>query len=250
MDLPPLVIFNNIQHLPTVDSTNAQMKEFLSAKSLSSGFVLLTGFQESGRGQMGTSWQSAKDENVLISIFLMAKTLPYSHPFELNMSVCLALLDWSNSLHPGFSLKWPNDLLYGNRKVGGVLIENQFSTHWQSTIIGLGINLNQLEFDEGFRATSIRNITGVEKDLEIERLHILSKIEERLLASIPYQSLKKEYLEEIYGYEEWLEYEDSNGNRFKGKIEDIDEEGRLRIAKTDGRHILAALKDVTFLWKD
>ena len=83
-------------------------------------------------------------------------------PFKLNAVVCLGIIYALKKLSiPGLSIKWPNDILSENKKIGGILIENFFNkSKIKASVIGVGLNLNQEKFEKLPKATSLKIITG------------------------------------------------------------------------------------------
>ena len=115
------------------------------------GTVIRADTQSAGRGQFGSRWESAAGKNLTFSVILYPGWLDIRAQFYLSMAVALAIHDAVSDLNPGalpVRIKWPNDLYIGDRKTAGILIQNSISgTHIQSSIVGIGLNINQLEFD-------------------------------------------------------------------------------------------------------
>src|SRR5690606_24490611 len=103
-------------HFDVLTSTNDHLKTIISEGKSAEGLLVTTDYQTSGRGQIGNAWQSEEGKNLLMSVYLRPTFLRASHFFNLNMSVCLAVADALNELHPGFQVKWPNDILFDRKK--------------------------------------------------------------------------------------------------------------------------------------
>lgn len=207
---------------------------------------MVTDYQTSGRGQFGNSWDSEAGKNLLFSVYLRPSALPASASFFLNMSVCLALADALNEFHPGFVVKWPNDILFDSKKLCGVLIENSIKGNYiQSSIIGVGLNLNQQEFAQP-AATSLRLITGREQKLK----HVLDKImlhlEQRYLQVTGNPArLKEDYLQSLYGVHLPVKVA-YQGREVEARILDVKKDGEL-LLQAEGRHLNFRFKEVEFL---
>lgn len=152
-----------------LDSTNAELKRRLGP-ALHAGAVVVANNQTAGRGQRGKTWLSAPGCSLTFSQLLRPKALAARESYLLNQLSALAVLDALLPLLPGaeISLKWPNDVLVNNRKIAGLLLENQLSGAWvKSCIVGIGLNVNQTQFPNDFSwpATSLRTETGSEHPL-------------------------------------------------------------------------------------
>ncbi|MCU0334781.1 MAG: biotin--[acetyl-CoA-carboxylase] ligase [Chitinophagaceae bacterium] len=127
------------------------------------GQVFFAHAQTQGRGQRGRQWWSAAGENIQLSIVLEPRQLAASHTFRLIAAVALGVAHFvEHHTHPGWKIKWPNDIYWGDRKAGGILIENVFqSGQWRWAIAGVGINVNSTHFDPGLpNPTSMALVSG------------------------------------------------------------------------------------------
>jgi BirA family biotin operon repressor/biotin-[acetyl-CoA-carboxylase] ligase len=150
--------------MDTVDSTNNHAIDKIRAGEAEHGMAWLAMMQTLGKGQRQKKWESPKGENVLMSVAIRPGTLDRSHLFWFQMQVALACRMYlGEATGLNVSLKWPNDLMLGDRKAGGILIENIFrGDRWEWSVIGMGINVNQTEFGElANRATSMKTATGL-----------------------------------------------------------------------------------------
>ncbi len=114
-------------------------KEFIkNSELLPEGNAFLVSEQTQGRGRMGRVWISRKNDGMYLSVILSPKR-PQSEWPTLSFVASLAAMQTINTICPDVpvSLKWPNDLMAENRKMGGILLEGD-GTH---AIIGCGINL-------------------------------------------------------------------------------------------------------------
>src|SRR3989339_322757 len=157
------VIGTPFTHLNRVNSTNIYAMEQLQAKMAEHGAAFFADLQTAGKGQMGKKWESELGQNLLLSVILNVSTLNIGHQFALSAAIALASWDLLSQYIPSeLTIKWPNDIYWGDRKAGGILIENQISGGiWTYAIAGIGININQTEF-EGVKqkAVSLKQITG------------------------------------------------------------------------------------------
>jgi len=126
-------------YLPSVDSTNTRAMQ-LAHERPQEGVVVLTDSQTAGKGRLGRRWVDVSGRNVLCSTLLR----PIFPPYLLIMLASLAVVDAvSETCGVSTSIKWPNDVLIGNRKVAGILIETSHDTDGQLiAILGIGVNVN------------------------------------------------------------------------------------------------------------
>jgi BirA family biotin operon repressor/biotin-[acetyl-CoA-carboxylase] ligase len=146
----------------SLTSTNSYISDLLKHQKLDEGTVVMADYQEGGRGLGTHAWVSNRGENLLMSLLLFPEFLSASSQFHLSRVASLALCDALESVGIDSMIKWPNDILTRRGKIAGILIENGITagniTH---TIIGIGLNLNQIEFPEfQVPATSLRLETG------------------------------------------------------------------------------------------
>ena len=152
--------------LNTIDSTNSFLKELAQSSSLEDYTSVVANDQTNGRGQMQHSWISEPNKNLTFSIFTTLKSLLIQHQSYLNFATALALFEVLNDLKvPNLAIKWPNDIMSGHYKLCGILIETTYSKQKiKSTIIGIGLNVNQENFPTHIpHANSLKNILDKKK---------------------------------------------------------------------------------------
>ena len=243
MVISPQTLFTGQQliWLPACPSTNTEAQLLLGQNRASDGCTVITGYQTAGRGQRGNQWQVAPDENLTLSVVWFPTFLAASQQFSLSQAVALAVHDWASTLlgpDPQLRLKWPNDLYFGNRKFGGILIENSLSgSKIQSSIVGIGLNINQQQFPIP-TATSLGQLTGRHYELPVLASRLLECLERRYLQlrTGAVGSLRHDYLKALYRYRETHFFE-VEGQRVQGQIVGVEEDGRLTMAiGTQTRH--------------
>ncbi len=149
---------HDIIWLESVDSTNDEAKRHIS--DIDNLSVLSALEQTAGRGQRGNSWTSAPGENLMFSIVLkyscdpiapghgLLKPLHARDQFVLNEIASLSVVDFLSRHGISAMIKWPNDIYVGSKKICGILIENSLrGTYVSSSIIGIGLNINQRNFN-------------------------------------------------------------------------------------------------------
>ena len=229
--IAPNTLFTGKQliYLPQCDSTNRFAQELINKNKAIEGCVVVTDRQTHGQGQRGNTWEAEPGQNITLSLILKPAFLAAQHQFNLNICVSLAVLDFAAIyLPPNLKLKWPNDLYYGNKKIGGILIQNSLSGQFiQHSVVGIGLNINQDLFSAP-NASSFTQITGqtyylpnlIQKLLELLEVRFLQLREGKIA------HLKVQYLQCLYRYQEQHTYR-VNEQLIQGAIIDIDEAGRL-----------------------
>ncbi len=155
--------------LDKVESTNNYAMQQIQAALATHGQAWLAKEQWGGKGQRGKKWISQPGQNVLLSIAVVPNKALLSKPFILSMlvaNVCKQFFADFGVINT--SIKWPNDIFFGDRKAGGILIENIYKgSQWQWAVIGIGININQTEFNNALlQATSLKKVIGTNTDVE------------------------------------------------------------------------------------
>lgn len=150
---------NNLIHLSEVDSTNEFALKLLQETNVFNGTVILADNQTRGRGQRGANWITESGSNLTFSIVLRSIKLNPSEQFLLSKMIALAIINTLSgfiSKAEVLKIKWPNDIYYGSKKLGGVLVENKFRGNiWDASVVGIGLNINQTDFDESIKDKAI-----------------------------------------------------------------------------------------------
>jgi BirA family biotin operon repressor/biotin-[acetyl-CoA-carboxylase] ligase len=190
-------------HLKSIDSTNRYLSDLKNNTELEEWTVVYADYQENGRGQRGNVWESESGLNLLCSVYVKNLGVQSDCAFLINEWVSLSLFEVLEEFGVrNLKIKWPNDILIGNKKVCGVLVENGISGKLVSeSVLGIGLNLNQIDVLE--TATSIINETGEKSDIKT----VLNKVVDRLKYNNGFLKSKREllrvgYLNNLYGYDE------------------------------------------------
>ncbi|WP_422361550.1 biotin--[acetyl-CoA-carboxylase] ligase [Reichenbachiella sp.] len=228
-------------------STNDTAADLLKEKSEIEGTTIISQNQTQGRGQRGNSWESEPGKNATFSIILKPTTIPTQNQFQLHLITTLAI---HQTLFPilgkELKIKWPNDIYYRDRKLGGILIENTLKgSHIEHSIIGIGLNVNQSHFSN-VHATSLSDIT--DSSYEVNELieQILIELEKKYLElkGGKLKMLEAQYLRRLYQFETTSMYE-ADGRIFQGKIIGINPSGLLKVQENELIHEFA-FKEVVY----
>jgi len=197
-------------HLDKINSTNDYLKALVLKQKLEDFTVVKADFQEAGKGQRGNKWLSEPRENLTMSLYKEFESLPIVDQFRISMQTAIALYKALATFTDQVAIKWPNDLLLGGKKVGGVLIETSVKgscINW--AVIGIGININQTNFKNLPNATSLSLHTSNKESPECffnVLIPLLKKHIENVVL-LPYETLRKEYESLLFGYLKPLKFE-------------------------------------------
>lgn len=231
----PTYIFDEL------DSTNNYATELLSKSNPSEGTVIKACFQTAGRGQIGRSWKSEPNKNLLCSIILYPKFLLAHEQFLLNMAISIGICDAVQAfVSEEIFIKWPNDIYIGKRKVGGILIQSNLNGQKiQSCIVGIGLNINQLTFSDSLpNPISLALLIGhtinqVEFEQNLYRVLEFSYLK---LKRGEHGDIKRRYIEKLFWKDKVRSFSDEKGNIFTGIIKGIDPLGKLIVEREEGTH--------------
>lgn len=237
--------------LDEISSTNDWLMSRISNQKFHEGTVVVTSVQTDGKGQRGSIWYSQPHKSLTFSVLLKPSFLLPTNAFDLSICVALALSDSLNKLRSEFKIKWPNDIYFEDKKIAGVLIENQMNQSvYQNAVVGIGLNVNQLHFDDLSDAISLKQIIGIEFPVEKVMEHICESLEARylMLRSGNFKDLKKAYLSNLYGLNQLQSFMVDN-KKLNGKIINVLRSGFLQIELIDGEIRDYDIKEIKFLSK-
>lgn len=249
--IPAKTLFmgHSVVFMPECHSTNDEASRLIeSSTNTLEGTVVITDSQTSGRGQRGNTWVSEPGRNLTFSIVIKPTFLSVQDQFMLNKAFSLGLYDYlSVTLKATTKIKWPNDMLVSDKKICGILIENQIQgQNIQNTIVGIGLNVNQESFAMP-TATSMKVFEGEDFLLENVLEGLLSCLEIRYLQlrSGNLDELNRDYLSALYWLQERHLFKKAD-ELFEGEITGIDAFGKLKI-NVDGTTEYFDLKQIQFL---
>jgi BirA family biotin operon repressor/biotin-[acetyl-CoA-carboxylase] ligase len=223
-----------------VDSTNDAAYE-LAEKGIKEGTIVLAEEQGRGKGRHGRSWQSPPKGGIYMSIVLRPRMAPNEIPRITLLAAVAAAKSIRKATGLSAMIKWPNDILIGNKKVCGILTEmkaEQDSVDF--VVLGMGINVNTPVRSLPRGASSLREeMRDTNRRTELSRVEISKKILEALEAE--YNTLKEKGSGPIM--EEWRRLSAMLGSRirvvlqnraFEGQAHDIDPDGSLVVRLDSG----------------
>jgi BirA family biotin operon repressor/biotin-[acetyl-CoA-carboxylase] ligase len=228
----------NVIKLDAINSTNEFLKKYVKKNSIKNTQVVYTFNQTKGKGQRGNKWISEPGKNLAFSICLHPKKMDVKDLFSLNMSVSLFIINFLNSLNiPNLKIKWPNDILSGEKKICGILNEiNLKGDSIENVVIGFGININQENFENLLNASSLKLINKTNFDLDKIVGEIIFRLKKYNLfpeSKTEIIKMNKDYHDCLYGLNIFKNFRLKNNNIFKGKIISVRKDGKIKIKTED-----------------
>lgn len=249
-------------HIPSTPSTNTLLTQILADGSLDQFlkennqtrdlFTLYTYNQTAGRGQAGNHWESEPNKNLTFSTLFDITDIHVENQFVLSQIVPLAI---KNVLQPllkdttkKIRIKWPNDIYYGDKKLGGILIEHSIIDGKISySIAGIGLNINQTIFlSDAPNPVSLKQITGREYDLDVTLDQIIAEF--KRLKPLIYQpaELKSLYMNDLYRIDNYYKFKSDN-KIFEAQITDVASNGLITMTTKDNTKLTFAFKEVSYI---
>ena len=219
-------------------STNTYLSRL--AATLPGGTVIYTPSQTAGRGQKGNSWESEDGKNLTFSMLLKQPPVKARDQFCLSEAAAIAVVEaLTAEADDAFTVKWPNDVYWQDKKICGMLLENSLDgADIAHCIVGIGINVNQERFlSDAPNPVSLTNITGRGHDLMALLKRVCSRIEELVNSlgdSTAREQLHEQYMAALYRNDGALyPFEDAEGHRFMASVAGIALDGTLTLRHED-----------------
>lgn len=212
--------------------------------------IVSVDLQTAGRGQQGNGWESEEGKNILFSMVVFPVSVFANEQFIISQIVSLAVKDILSKYTDNITIKWPNDIYWKEKKISGILIENNLmEDHISQSVMGIGVNINQELFTSNApNPVSLKQITGKDHDKEI----ILHQIIRQLISY--FEKLKskdtadiiRNYKQSLFRREGFHLYNDGK-NDFKARIKSIEPSGILVLETEEGTCHRFAFKEVKFI---
>ena len=248
-------------YIPETHSTSSLLRE-LYQEHLPHMFSIRTDFQTAGRGQAGNSWESEAGKNLLFSTLLRYEGIHAASQWRLSMLVAVALWDTlAKYLSPELlTIKWPNDIYYGDKKLVGILIENSLSGQYVGhSIVGIGVNVNQTKWlSNAPNPISMKEITGEEYDVEALMNEWISSMKSWELRNT--EEIKTAYMQHLYRRNGWHLYVEREVSiaptaiakkgiegSFLAEITNITEQGELILRLQNNEEKIYHFKQIRFV---
>ncbi len=227
-------------------STNTEA-ERVGWDELEDKMVILTYRQTQGRGQVGNHWESEPEKNISMTVVFKPWELPAGQQFAVSMVIALGAYDFISRYVNECSVKWPNDIYVGNRKISGILIEHTImGCYVGGSLCGIGVNVNQERFlSDAPNPVSLFQLIGEEIPVDRALEELLDYIGRRYESIQDYEGLKRDFLRVLYRREGVYEWEDEVG-MFRASIRGMNEFGQLLLEDEEGRVRVYGFKEITY----
>ncbi|MFC0876914.1 biotin--[acetyl-CoA-carboxylase] ligase [Saccharicrinis sp. FJH2] len=227
----------HIHYIDEVISTNHYLAHLPNNDNLPEGFMVVTDFQTGGRGQAENRWESERGLNILCSTWFSFEFLEPVNQFYISKAAAIACKELLGFLETSVALKWPNDIYIGDKKAGGILIENSIiGNAISNTIVGIGLNVNQSVFSDNLpNPVSLNMITGeiynlqnLVKELQLDLIHWFNILQDR-----QFELIDEAYTESLYRKTGKWPFKIGE-TIFEAEIKEVLPSGQLVLATNDG----------------
>lgn len=240
-------------YINRTNSTNTLLKEMLAKGEWQEGERFIrAGYQIAGRGQTGNGWESEEGKNLLCSVLLP----PCTNLFQQNVLVSVVV---HRFLGDNYTIKWPNDIYWHDKKVAGILIENAIiGKAVKYSIAGIGLNVNQTEWhSDAPNPVSLKQITGIDYDIEELMCHLMDELDEDM--QITEDELWHYYCSHLYrkeGYWPFVERKvdvtptmnaKANAKSFMARIKDVLPTGEILLEDQEGKERKYHFKQIQYV---
>ena len=245
-------------HIDETDSTNRWLRENTPPLPAEE-YVVTAEYQTAGKGCGSNSWESERGKNLTFSVLLHPTEIRAKWQFQISEAVSVALCETLERLFSPLSpsdgspdsgeqevtIKWPNDIYVGDRKICGILIENRLKgSTITDSIVGIGLNVNQREFlSDAPNPVSVYQLTGEETDREALLQAFLKELSKAM--EMEPEALSQAYHRRLYRREGMHRFSDSQGE-FEAKVLNVLDDGRLVLLDAEGKARMYAFKEVAF----
>lgn len=217
--------------LSSVESTNNHAKSLIKAGLASNGMAIFAEEQTRGRGQKNHVWESQKGQNIILTVIEEASWLSLEAQFQLSCATALACRQlFGEFAGDETSIKWPNDIFWRDRKAGGILIENVIKGNsWDKTVIGIGMNINQVVFGEmKANPVSMRQVTGKTQEVLLLAKKLCTYLDEKYnqLRTQKFDVLLEEYNQYLFRANQTGVFRNEDGV-FEAKVKGVNQRGQL-----------------------
>lgn len=239
--------------LAETTSTNSYLRELSNKEPLPEGSVVITDFQSKGKGQVGNTWESEAGKNLMFSLLIYPDFMPANRQFLISQIASLAVKEALEHYMDSLTVKWPNDIYWKDKKICGILIENDLSgQHLYASVIGIGINVNQKMFHgDAPNPISMTQITGREYDRDevLKSFYRIFFKYYNLLLQEKTEEVRTTYRAALYRNKGLWLYEDAKGP-FEAWISDVEPTGHLVLQLPGGDLRRYAFKEVSYKNKE
>ena len=222
--------------LDAIDSTNIFLKELIIKGEIKNFTAVTSKYQTSGKGRNNNIWLDEPSKNLNFSLYKEFNSFKIENKFLLNIISSISVFNLLKKYNlKNLSVKWPNDIMSGNKKISGILIENNIRGKLINySVIGIGINVNQLNFKNLPKATSLHIETGVTNSPELmaEELQQILKLNFELMQENP-DKLLDDFNKFLFEKDKTVNYL-TNNKILLGRLIKVNKLGEILIRNNDG----------------
>ncbi|MGB7784617.1 MAG: biotin--[acetyl-CoA-carboxylase] ligase [Salinimicrobium sp.] len=220
-----------------INSTNSFAREMFRENNQMPATCIVAKKQLQGRGQRGTIWNSEEGKNLTFSVVYPKPALSPGRQFVLSAAVATTVLEVLEKFEvPRLKVKWPNDIMSANLKIGGILIENVIAeAKVAASVIGIGLNVNQQSFEGLPGAGSMKSVCGRDFDLEEVLQQLMLALEKRLdhLSEETSEEILNTYKKHLFRRQVPSTFQLPDKTYFTGIIVDVTPEGMLQVQQEE-----------------
>ena len=235
--------------LDIIDSTNNYAMQCIDADKAEHGMLILANAQSAGKGQRGHSWKDNPGKSLLMSL-IIKPLVTLQQQTRFMTSIAVAIASHIQSIIPGtiVQIKWPNDIIVGDKKAGGILIENVVrGSSWEWSVIGLGLNIAQSRFPEDLPNAGSLFLAGA-TSIDIENL--ARKIRKAILEALLMDGDSLiGYNERLFRRHEFQKFQ-RDGRIVEARIMEMDKNGNLVLTFRDGSIGFFQHGQLEWVWGD
>ena len=249
--MPHKVIGQNLISLVSVSSTNAYLRSLMDEHTLPDGSVVIAAVQHRGKGYGQNVWVSEKGQNLTFSLLLYPEFLTTDNQFLISKAISLGITDYLDNYSDRVSIKWPNDIFVGKRKICGILIENDLiGRQMKASLVGVGLNVNQRNFPKRLpNPISLSQLTGEKYSLKVEFNKLLAYLNERyfmLTSNHGAGKINNDYHEKLFRVKQMCKFR-KKGEEFMCRIIGVNDYGQLILEDKHGTTKEFNFKEMEFV---
>lgn len=237
--------------LDAIDSTNDFLKALASQQEVDNFTVVIAENQTKGKGQRGATWFSEPGKNLTMSVLVRDFIFDNLQLFDLSMVVSLAVIHALKKINiPDLSIKWPNDIMSDNKKMGGILIENILKSDGRVvSVVGLGLNVNQTNFESLPTASSLAVVSKQKFDKQELAKALLNEIKESIALWNENSALfYQEYVNSLFRKGIPMPFKNNKNQKFMGIIQGVSSSGKLQLLLEDDTVSEFEIKEIQMLY--
>ena len=242
--------------LMETDSTNRHLTQLCDEQGtdIPEFMTVIAERQTAGKGQRGNSWESEDCKNITFSFVLYPTFIEARQQFILSQIISLSIKEELDEWAEGISIKWPNDIYWNEKKICGILIENDLlGHHIGRSITGIGVNINQEVFrSDAPNPVSLKQITGEDHDRYLILANIMKRIKEyyTLLrtdcSGKTADLINTRYAHSLFRRNGFHRYADANGE-FLACLLRVEPDGRFILEDQEGKERGYLFKEVQYI---